>query len=140
MDEQTEEIINQDEEVIHNDEEEVKDNFEIVRNTEEVIGTPTYIDDSECNYAVISDLRAWLKKLELLMGYLEAELEKVRRYDEIKLVKYEILEVKREIEYTKWKLNKELAKCGETEVLGVSSKGPREPWLIVSLMRKYGLL
>ncbi len=140
MDEAPEQVVEQDEELVHNEEERVSDDVEVVGETEVRIASPSYYEDDECNYALIADLKAWLKKLEVLIGYLEAELKVAKRYDEIRLIKYEISEAKKEIEYTRWKLNKELSKCGETEVLGAESKGPREPWLIVSLMKKYGIL
>ncbi len=139
MDEDVEHVVDQEEELIHEDEEYVAD-VEIVEEIEEIVASPSYYENDDCNYALITDLKTWLKKLEILKDHLEAELKIAKSFNEIKLLKYEISEVKKEMDYTRWKLNKELSKCGETEVLGAESKGPREPWLIVSLMKKYGIL
>ena len=135
-----EEVPVTEEELVENDEEPAREEFELV-DDEEVIAYPSLAEDDECNYAVIKDLEAWIKKLEALLKYLNAELTRVRSYEEMKMVKYEILEVRRELDYSKWKLNKELTKCGGVgEALGTRPKGPKEPWLIVTLMRKYNLL
>ncbi|UXD22118.1 hypothetical protein IPA_01865 [Ignicoccus pacificus DSM 13166] len=150
-------------EVLESLEEEVEEGLEeadeLVEEVEETVERLRALSEAEEEPpppGYLKSLASWLNKLVELKKVLEDELEKSKGLEAMAIAE-EIMEVKREIAYTRWKISEGLERyraycdrncsacplellCKNFPSKVNKSKGAKEPWLIATLMHKYRLL